>query len=145
MIEFKLCPVSRFSRSDDVFISTLHEEIHYWFALLLVTVTMVNLMMALWTQGSEDPSWAFAELAFLIPEAPCKFPKEGGSQQSYPAEAHMNHNNGQHNMITMNLKENKRQGGTWESWIKEREGVNDVIIISKKNLFFFLNEAVIYL
>lgn len=144
MIEFKLCPVSRFSRSDDVFISTLYEEIHYWFALLLVTVTMVNLMMALWTQGSEDPSWVFAELAFLIPEAPCKFPKEGGSQQPYPAEAHMNHNNGQHSMITMNLKENKGQGGTWESWIKEREGVNDVIIISK-NYFFLKNEAVIYL
>lgn len=57
-----------------------NEEILYWFALLLVTVNMVNLMMALWTRGSEDPSWVFAELAFLVPEAPCKFPKEGGNQ-----------------------------------------------------------------
>lgn len=45
-------------------------------------------------------------------------------------------------MITMNLKENKGQGGIWESWIKEREEVNDVIIISKTVLF---NEAVIIL
>lgn len=55
----------------------------------------------------------------------------------------MNHNNDQRSMITMNLKENKGQGGTWESWIKEREGVNNVIINSKK--LYFLNEAVIIL